>query len=190
MPEKKQDLPPVMPPEIAARGPLQMPMTDTDPAETPGLTYKGAVKRAAILPTPPPEPKAKPGKVVKKFIVVPKPGKAGRPVSPAKAAKKEFIASVNNAFAVEVTVKAVVVNGDTTWTTSKKIWHEVDRINPHAGLTREQVLEVHNKHYEDAPAYDNHLGDMTPDFIAWLLENHPADYAVRYHGRIVGGRIL
>lgn len=197
--QRKADLPPVIPPELARRGPIAVNEIAADDPDNKGM-------RLIAPDNPTPEQEAAQERESK-----PKARKVWRSTKKIKIGKKtvtvktkysEGVAMGNPSQKVRVTVvpapKTPAGCVTVTFVVKKKngdVTNEIRNIqvnesNPHAGLTREQVLEVHALQYPDEPEREPNLGDMTPAFIAWLKRKHPADYAVRYHGRIVNGRII
>lgn len=185
--QRKADLPPVIPPELARRGPIavnEIAADDPDNKGTRLIAPDNPTSEQEAAQERESKPKARKGRRA--------PVKAVKPTKFHSTAKKAATASKvttpkTPAGCVTVTFVVKKKNGDVT-NEVRNI--QVNESNPHAGLTREQVLEVHALQYPDEPEREPNLGDMTPAFIAWLKRKHPADYAVRYHGRIVNGRII
>lgn len=209
-PGKKPEVPPSIPPHIAARGPIDL-------TSNPALVAPRLAPPAAVVPLAPAKPTELLMSSRKRAAATPvsiavlratkapvesnarqlKPKKIGGGLAKAKAiaAEPKPVVTVdsllvrNDELAAEVDAlktllrqHGIQVPGTRTELVQREP-RSIDMDNPCRGLTASEIKEIGGRLYPDQPPTHPSLGDLTPSYVAWIQENHPEDAAVRYDGR-------
>jgi hypothetical protein len=195
-PAAKPDVPPAIPPHIAAR-------TAVDLTSNPALL---ADKPKAVAPAPKPIPaaavapkpvsiaaqrasnlaKARAAKLFKAQYAANKPERMANAAAKPAVTIESLLARLDEKDAEIDALKTQIalMGGKLPGTRTEIMQLPLGTIeNPHAGMKAADIQRVIAREYEGSPERHPSLGDLTPAYVAWLKENYPQDAVIRYYGR-------